>query len=325
MSWLLAREWARAGHQIVLITQTPAGLNSDIEAEMIAAKIKIVRQPTRRELWRLVKWCEVYFHNNLSLQTAWPLLLQRKPWVIAHHTYLSRPDGTRGWQDYLKKLVLCCADNIAVSKITAQQLPVSATIIGNCYRDDLFFGRPEIKREKELIFLGRLVSDKGVDTLLEALGILKRRAVKPRLTIVGEGPEKDALQALATQWGLSEQIEWAGATSGEKLARLLCEHHILVIPSRWREPFGVVALEGLACGCVAIGSREGGLADAIGPCGLLFQNGDAHELAVQIESLINSPAQREALVVQIPAHIKEFAPARVASRYLKVLKKANSV
>src|ERR1044071_8621228 len=118
---------------------------------------------------------------------------------------------------------------------------------------------------------------------------------KARLTIAGDGPEREPLETQAVKLGLQSRVEFVGSQSSHQLAELLRQHQILVVPSRWREPFGIVALEGIACGCVIVGSAEGGLAEAIGPCGLTFPNGDARALADILARLLTDPAERDRL------------------------------
>ena len=69
---------------------------------------------------------------------------------------------------------------------------------------------------------------------------------------------------------LAENVSFVGPKSGDGLAEILNQHQILVVPSRWAEPFGIVAVEGIACGCVVVGSVAGGLPEAIGGCGVNF-------------------------------------------------------
>src|SRR5213079_3168482 len=132
----------------------------------------------------------------------------------------------------------------------------------------------------------RLVSDKGADLVLRAMKILHQGNLKPDLTIVGSGPEEKSLQRLARELALDRQVTFAGPKAGEELATLLNRHQILVIPSRWAEPFGIVALEGIACGCAVVGSSDGGLKEAIGPCGVTFENGNENALANCLAKLL---------------------------------------
>jgi glycosyltransferase involved in cell wall biosynthesis len=171
-----------------------------------------------------------------------------------------------------------------------------------------------------LIFLGRLVSEKGVDLLLDALARLRARELRPGLTIVGVGPELARIEEMTNQLGLRDQVSFAGPKRGAELAQVLQQHRILVIPSRYDEPFGVVALEGIACGCVAVGSCGGGLPEAIGPCGLTFPNGDAGALAQVLESLLRQPNEQRRLLGHAPEHLAKFHPATVADAYLTLFR-----
>jgi len=129
------------------------------------------------------------------------------------------------------------------------------------------------------------------------------------------------LEKQAADLELRSQIEFVGPQRGEQLAKLLRQHQVLVVPSLWREPFGIVALEGIGCGCVVIGSASGGLGEAIGPCGVTFPNGDAVALATAITKLLGDPDQRARLRQQAPSHLAGFAPRQVAGIYLNAMKK----
>jgi glycosyltransferase involved in cell wall biosynthesis len=121
---------------------------------------------------------------------------------------------------------------------------------------------------------------------------------------------------------LQSQVEFAGPQHGEQLAKLLQQHQVLVVPSFWQEPFGIVALEGIACGCVIVGSAGGGLAEAIGPCGLTFPNGDAGALAKAMAKLLADSGERGRLRQHAPQHLARFTPRHVAGVYLESMEKA---
>jgi glycosyltransferase involved in cell wall biosynthesis len=106
---------------------------------------------------------------------------------------------------------------------------------------------------------------------------------------------------------------------GEPLGRQLNAHQILLIPSRWAEPFGNVALEGSACGCIPLGSDAGGLPDAIGPCGFVFRRNDLGHLVTQLRRLLLGPGLRQSLRSKAPIHLAAHRPVVVADRYLKII------
>lgn len=315
---LLAAEFVRAGHDVQVVTPSPG------PPAAADAPYPIHRRPPAGTLLRLLRECDVCFHNGLSLRAAWPLLGIRRPWVVVHHTWLTRTDGSRGWQDRLKRRVLRHARQIAVSRALAAALPGPAEVIPNPYRHDLFRELPGVPRDRDLMFLGRLVSDKGADLLLAALALLRPRGLRPGLTLTGDGPERAALQAEVARLGLGAQVEFTGALVGPALVERLNRHRVLVVPSRWAEPFGVVVLEGVACGCAVVGSAQGGLPEAIGPCGATFPNGDAAALAARLEEVLGSPALPRAWRAAAPAHLAAHHPAAVAQRYLQVFESARA-
>jgi glycosyltransferase involved in cell wall biosynthesis len=316
VSAVLAEEFAACGHAVRVLTQTPA------QSEPAAA-YDVWRQPDAGRLLAAVRGCDVYLQNNISLATLWPAWLWRRPVVIAHQTWLTQPDGSVGWRERAKHFCTRRARaNIAISGAVAAALPGRSVVVPNPYREDVFFADPAVVRERELIFTGRLVGDKGADVLLDALAILHARGVAPRLTIVGGGPDEPVLRArvAGAPWG--GRVRFAGVLTGAALRREYAAHEILVVPSRWPEPFGIVALEGAACGCVVVGSQGGGLPEAIGPAGELFPNGDAAALAEVLARLLADPARRRALRTEAPAHLARHRRRAVAERYLEILRGA---
>lgn len=307
---LLAREFVRLGHEVRVVTQTEG--DGDFP-------FTVIRRPGPLELLRHLRWCDVFLQNNISLRTLWPLLFVRRPLFITHQTWITNPDGSTGWQHRLKRFVLRFARSFAISNAIAATLPVPSIRVGNPYDDQVFKESPIEERHRELIFVGRLVSDKGARVLLDALKLL---GSKPGLTIAGDGPERAALEKQVADLQLESQVDFVGRQHGEQLAKLLRQHQVLVVPSLWQEPFGIVALEGIACGCVVVGSAGGGLGEAIGPCGLTCPNGDAIALAKAIAGILASPDERARLRQPAPSHLARFTPRHVAGIYLEAMEKA---
>jgi glycogen(starch) synthase len=270
---------ARHGFEVTVVTNTP-GL------PLPELPFRVVRSPGDTDLLALVRWAEVIHFANMSLRGFWPLLLVRRPWVVSHHSWYCRTNGEIAWQDRLKRWLMRRATaSVAVSRAMAEDLGPPTQVIPNCYRSDLFRRIPGVERDRDLLFVGRLVSDKGVDLLLEAVAALSRQGLRPGLDVVGEGPERPQLEARVAELGLS-RVRFHGSVTGEALVRAMNKHRILVVPSRYREPFGIVALEGAACGCAVVASGGGGLADATGPAGLTFANGSVAELAAALERVL---------------------------------------
>jgi glycosyltransferase involved in cell wall biosynthesis len=84
----------------------------------------------------------------------------------------------------------------------------------------------------------------------------------------------------------------------------------------------MVALEGIACGCIVVGSSAGGLRDAIGPCGMTFMNGDMKALSQAIRDAIEKKDSPEVYWAKASAHLERHRAESVASRYLRIFEQA---
>jgi glycogen synthase len=314
VSKILAQKFAIAGEDVHVITQSRGNAIPFVN-------YRLTRRPSIAEIFRLLRWCDLFFQNNISLRSLIPALLLRKPTVVVHQTWLRNVRGDISWQNRLKQALLRFVTNVAISKAIADRLGSHSSVIGNPYDDRVFRLIPQIARDQTIVFVGRLVSDKGADLLLQALKILQHDGFLADLTIVGSGPEEGNLRKLSAQLGLDRQVTFAGQQSGTALAQTLNRHRVLAVPSRWAEPFGVVALEGIACGCVVVGSQDGGLKEAIGPCGLTFENGDVNALATQLRRLINEADTRATLLEPAPKHLANFQSDAIAAAYLRIIRK----
>ena len=189
------------------------------------------------------------------------------------------------------------------------------TVIGNAY-DNGQFRNLNGDRASDLIFVGRLVSEKGCDTLLQAVAKIGEAGLRPTLTVIGDGPLRSSLKALAQRLGIGEQITFLGACGPSVIAAELNRHRIMVVPSIYREPFGIVALEGLACGCRLIVSQDGGLVEAAGGHVLTFRNGDVLDLADTLTTALQEPASLARQQPEVAAHLARHTRRAIAERYL---------
>ncbi|OUL30812.1 glycosyltransferase family 4 protein [Nostoc sp. 106C] len=308
----LAHEFTYQLNEVKLISQTPATDSQKFPFE-------VIRKPTIKQVVELTHWCDVYFQGCVSLRGIWPLLLVHRPLVVTHQTWYRHDNGGIGWQNHLKHFVARFATNISASQAVAKPIPAPSNIIPNSYREDVFYEIPNIHRNQELVFLGRLVSDKGANLLLEALSHLKLLGLTPRLTIIGSGPEESQLRQQANDLEIFEQVNFAGVKVEHELSELLNAHQIMVVPSLWDEPFGIVALEGIACGCVIVGSEGGGLKDAIGACGVTFPNGNVERLTQILFDLLSYPEKLTTYREQAKAHLACHTSKAVAKAYLEVI------
>lgn len=324
ISEMLCRSFTEAGHEVRLLTWSDNPDNTTLP-------FAVVRRPGYLRLLREHAWAELIFENNPCLRLSWPSLFFNRPSVIALHTWISRANGRTGIQDYLKLKWLKRAHKvIAVSNALRNACFPTAAVIGNPYRSDVFRIMPDVKRDNDFIFLGRLVGDKGVDLAIKAVHQLITSSdciafgiSKPILTIVGDGPELKTLKNLVSRLNLASRVSFKGALSGEELARCLNRHRFLLVPSVWEEPFGIVALEGIACGCLPIVSDGGGLPDAVGDAGLTFRRGDVNSLVACIRKIWDNPELERTLRNAATSHLKAFQQDIVLRQYLNVIESVN--
>lgn len=307
----LCQEFVRAGHEVRLATLTPGPAQMDFPFE-------VIRQASARCFLRLLRWADIHVQANVSLKYCWPLVIAPHRFMYQHHNVYQRDDGSLGPLDRVKRFVARRSNGIVNSCYTATKLKCRCTVL-NPYDDEVFRATmPWHERPGDLVFLGRLVSQKGCDVLVQALGLLAAERIRPRLTVIGDGPDHAYLADLAHSLDIGNQVCFAGMMREKALALELNRNHYIVVPSRYEEPFGVVALEGLACGCVPIVSETGGLVDAIGPHGLTVPNGDPVALAARLREVLSAPEDAAALLDGSAQHLEQFRAENVAARYLEI-------
>lgn len=143
-----------------------------------------------------------------------------------------------------------------------------------------------------LLFVGRIVPEKGLQVLLDALRIAQHQAPGTlALTVVGDGPPAhvNELRQSAIQGSL--QVDWWGRLSRAEVEDAYAHHDVAVVPSTWEEPFGLVAIEAMAAGLPVVATRSGGLAEIVRPGlnGMLVPKNDATALADALLAFVAQP------------------------------------
>ena len=318
MMEILAEEFTAAGHQVKVVTRVASETERNNDYD-------VVRLPTLKSCVQLLRWSDVCLCANVSLRGLVPMMIAGTPVVMSHHGTYGSPDRFSGIVAEVKKNVTRFSNNVCVSEAVQAHIPGRSVVIPNTYRSDLFREYSDVSRDLDIIFVGRLVSDKGVADLIDALGQLAQTGFRPRLSIVGDGPERFAIRTRVRELGLEQQVTFTGIKRGSGLARFIARHRVMAVPSRWAEPFGIVALEGIACGCAVVGTSLGGLPEAIGPCGLTVPNADPGAMARALKSLLENDSMRASYRCCAPLHLARHARANVGQSYLKVLEAASGV
>jgi len=182
------------------------------------------------------------------------------------------------------------------------------------------FGAVTRAREDEplLLVVGRLSPPKGFDDAIRALGHLRRRGVTPALIVVGDGPERGRLEALARAEQVDAQVDFRGALTHEGIVPLYARAWLLLAPSKIlangrRDGIPNVVIEAMAVGVPVVGTRATGIDEAVdaGRTGALVEPGDPASLADAIESLLHDPAGLERMGAAARADVRAAFDADV--------------
>ncbi|MFH0934470.1 MAG: glycosyltransferase family 4 protein [Pseudomonadota bacterium] len=193
----------------------------------------------------------------------------------------------------------------------------------------LFTPGSEARAMHEFLFVGRLVPKKGVEVLIRALAIVVQQNPQTRLTIVGDGPERESLQSLAAQLGLSGHIVFEGAQPQSALPERFRRCTALAFPSviaadNDQEGLGLVLVEALGCECPVICSDLEATRDVIthGLTGIHYPPGDHNALARQMLGVLDDPAGAAAMGRNGRNHVlSRFDWDAVSARYTDLIDK----
>lgn len=313
----------RPEFELTVITQTPA---SGFEDESLP--FAVARQPGLNRLWSMIRACDAIHLAGPALVPLLFAKLARKPVVIEHHGYQSVcPNGllfhhpTRSacpghfqrrnywecfrcnrqnedswksfrlliWTFLRRRLSIAVVANIFPTNHVARrnQLPGSRVIFHGIENGDL--PRSKAFNPAMFAYLGRLVQEKGLPVLLEAVRLLRRDGFHPFVKIIGDGPERIKLEAQIAALGLQGNFCVTGFLLGDQLNSALDDVGTVVMPTLMEETAGLAVIEQMMRKRLVIASDIGGLAEVVGSAGLLFPPGNAPALAECMKKVMQDP------------------------------------
>ncbi len=216
----------------------------------------------------------ICYHNRcLPLRDWLPLMLQMKLW--------------RRWRPAFNRIVAgseavragLMADGIAPVEVIWHGVPARSP-------------RPPLIPPPTVAFAGRLVREKGADVLIRAFAKVVAQIPEAKLILLGKGPEEEALKREMAALGLSSNISMPGYLPRTEMERLFSTAWVQAIPSRWAEPFGLVAVDAMMRGTAVVASASGGVIEIVqdSRTGFLVPPGDVDALA---EALLRLLRKRE--------------------------------
>ncbi len=170
-----------------------------------------------------------------------------------------------------------------------------------------------------IVCIARLSWEKGLSDLLAALPRIRARMPDARLVLVGDGPERVALEVQAKELGVAEAVEFRGALPNTEALAVLRTADVFVCPSL-AEGLGIVFLEAQASGVPAVGTRVGGIPDVIvhGETGLLIPPHDPNAIAAALINLCTDDALRARIAAAGRASVGRFDWPRIVARYAEL-------
>ncbi len=342
----LARAMARGGHEVVVFTlqrhepgtaavaddemvdgvrvvraatELPWLPEGDLVAAMASANHQIVALAARLGTWRpdvvhahdwLVAWA------GDTLKTLWQVPLV----ATVHATERGRHGGhlppgmpaainsIEWWLTYQAREVIACS-KFMVREITgAFELPATKVhLVPNGVDPALWELTGSTEPPEQLVVAwGRVQYEKGFQVLVRAIAELRQRVPGIRCVIAGRGSYLPELQTQIDVEGVTDIVDLAGFVPDSDLRSILGRAGCVIIPSLY-EPFGIVALEGMAAGAPTIVAKTGGLAEIVEgtDAGLLFEPGDHHDLADKIHQVLTDEVTAAAMRTNAAALIHD--------------------
>lgn len=341
----LAENIVRLGQECIVVTETPSEQEDN-------RSYRVVRRPKLRERFELTRQCDLVHSNGASIALFPFAKLNHKPFIWTHNGYqVSCVDGL-GWvdgeaapmtpipsliyhfqkkglihviQEFIKLAIRrYIADqvdlNIAATEWVAKRQPLKNQIVSYTpYPLNQFkLSTSEDLQKYDFIYVGRLVSEKGVPDLIKAFHLLlsSPNGREKKLAIVGEGNIRPDLENLVSELQISDYVFFLGSQSGKNLLEIIAQSKIAVVPSVWEEPMGGVALELLAAGKNIIVSEFGGHAECVGDAGLKFKNGDYQSLYECMIKLLTDESLAQQQLENASIQIERFDEEILTQKYI---------
>lgn len=273
----------------------------------------------------------LWVQNDRKHAAALTSLAEEKGATLVLHMHNSIPIYTskRVIRELAKIKIVCCSNFLKQeTEHNFPELRVHRVLL-NGADATLFSPREDalnalIAGQGRILFAGRLVKEKGVHVLIDAMRLLEDRGVNARAMVVGSarfGGAKPDDYVRKLHRDAPANVEFLGYKSGADLAQVFRDSHIYAAPSVWNDPFPLAILEALASGVPVVASRRGGIPEAF--CdggGVLVNSGSANELADAFQNILSDQSLRRQLAQDGRASfLKNFTWSTVYQGYQEII------
>jgi glycogen(starch) synthase len=340
-AYTLCRSLAALGHEVTMVTSRSL---PGVPREEVMDGVRVIRTwfPARNPAgWaahtfastpaylRVARHADVLHAQTFA--SAPPGMIARRrgkqPFVLTLHTsHFLRLARKRAWQPVLRR-ILRSADWLLAASVEIRDVALGlyahprAEALTNGVDTERFQpcapAGPARRSTYRLIVPRRLFEKNGVEFLVRAMPALRQR-LDAEAIIVGDGPERERLEALARDLRVTEHVHFLGVRPNEEMAGLLSSADVAVIPSLM-EATSVAALEAMSCGLPVAAARVGGLPEIVDEdVGTLFAPADPESLAARVASLLERP-DRPALGARARSRVVErWSLERTVRRHVEI-------
>lgn len=230
----------------------------------------------------------IFFHYLTQTACAAPVVFtvhEPPPFFSKQNTLLEKVLRSADWVTAVSKAMLSQARDFIPDILRR------SSVIYNGLEKPVF--KPSLPSfdSPRLVCLGRIIENKGFDLAIKAYKIIARRFPKTQLVIAGDGPARAQLEQMANDLDFIHPVEFTGWITPEEIYGFLEMATIVIVPSRWSEPFGLVALQAAQMARPVVAARVGGLPEIIDheKTGLLFEKNNINDLADAVCFMLQNP------------------------------------
>ncbi len=288
---------------------------------------------TAKALLRESRFDVLHMHEPLMPLPSWFVLLQATmPVVATFHTY--REEGHQWYPRFrwifdplMKRIAVRLAVSEAARRTVSAHFPGDYEVVPNAIDVDRFC-RPAARPSwmpagrRYVLYVGRLEPRKGIDRLLRAMSSIKSMVPCTQLVIVGDGPDRESLEAEARR--MNVDVVFAGRVDDCDLAGFYQAADVVCSPALGDESFGIVHLEAMAAGRPIVATNIAGFTELLGPagCARFAAVGDSESLATEIRAVLQDSTLARSLGERGAAAVRRYDWCVIAKRLDEIYRKA---
>ncbi len=316
---ILAGAFADAGHDVSLVTPTPGPIDG--------FRYRVIRQPGAAQLVRLYRDADLLILSNLSLKLAWPLLLFPRDFALRHHSE-SAFHLSDSVADRIRRRLRDRATHFMTSAYIGRISGLPQYEVTHPFASLEYVTQETtlpLPARSGIVYVGRIEEEKGVAWLLDRWPLLQTLTGESELRLVGSGGYDDQLRQRLRTENLSG-VQVLGPKDKRQTAVEMGRARYIMVPSLWQEPFGAVALEGLAAGAIPIIADRGGLAETAGALGSYYDPDDDRDFTEAVlrakallDGQLESAEKREEWLIAVERHLTKFEPPVVVEKIIRTM------